>query len=115
MADLMLEASQWDLIPTQGGDIAVCDTPYCTAQSAACEMKLFQGEAYYDATQGLPFDTDILGARPALGHIGDLMEQAALNVPEVATATANVYMDGRELKGAVLLTTTTGTTLAVSV
>lgn len=115
MADLMLETSEWDLIPTQGGDIAVCTAPYSIAQSVANEVKLFQGEAYYTPDQGIPYDPSVLGVSTSLAYVGELMQDAALGVDSVVSASANIYMDGRTLRGAILVTDDDGIDLAVSV
>ena len=115
MADLMLEVSEWDLIPTQGGDIAVCTDPYALAQAVANEIKLFQGEAYYAPDQGIPYDPSILGMAASLSYIGELMQDAAMGVDGVVSATPNIYMDGRTLRGAILVTDNDNVNLAVSV
>ena len=115
MIDLLLETSQWDLIPTQDGDIATCSTPYAVAQGVANEIKLFQGEAYYAPDQGLPYDPSIFGQGTSIPYIASLQEDAALGVPNVVSAEANIYLSGRELRGAILVTTDTGVNLNVSV
>ena len=115
MADLMLEVSKWDLIPTQGGDIAVCTAPYAIAQAVANEIKLFQGEAYYAPDQGIPYDPAILGKPSSLSYVGELMQEAALGVDGVVSANPNIYLDGRTLRGAILVTDDSGIDLAVSV
>ena len=115
MADLMLETSEWDLIPSQAGDIAVCSAPYAVAQAVANEIKLFQGEAYYAPDQGIPYDPSILGRSPSTSYVGGLMEDAALSVDTVATASASLYLSGRELRGAIQVTTSDGTDLTIGV
>lgn len=115
MADLMLEVSEWDLIPDQNGDIAVCNAPYAVAQAVANEIKLFQGEAYYAPDQGIPYDPGILGKPSSPAYVGELMEDAALGVDTVATASASLYLSGRELRGAIQVTTSDGTDLTIGV
>lgn len=115
MIDLMLETSQWDLIPTQDGDIATCSAPYAVAQGVANEVKLFQGEAYYAPDQGVPYLSDVLGKSASLTFIASLLETAASNVPNVVNAQANIYLSGREVRGAILVTTDSGIDLTVGI
>lgn len=117
MSDLLLERSEWDLIASAAGDIAVCDEPYAVAQAVANECKLFLGEGYYDATQGIPYDADVFNSNPNISLIETLMQTAAQNVPNVVSARAVLYLDRttRTVKGAVLTTTTDGVDLSVGV
>ena len=115
MIDLMLETSEWDLIPTQDGDIATCSAPYAVAQSVANEVKLFSGEAYYTPSQGIPYDPDVLGRSVSLNYVATLLETAASGVPNVVASQANVYLSGRELRGTILVTTDSGIDLTVGV
>jgi hypothetical protein len=91
-----------DLVLSAAGDIAVVNDPYRLAQDAACFIRLFQGELFFDATQGLPFWQQILGHYPPLTLVKYYFQQAALQVPGVASA--NVYITGftkRSLSGQV--------------
>ena len=115
MAELMLETSEWDLIPDQNGDIAVCSDPYAAAQQVANECRLYQGEAYYEPDQGIPLDPNVFGETASLSYVGMLMQEAALTVDGVVTATPNLYRKNREVRGAVLVSTSAGIDLTIGV
>lgn len=115
MSELMLETSEWDLIPDQNGDIAVCSDPYATAQQVANECRLYQGEAYYAPDQGIPLDPDVFGGEASLAYVGMLMQEAALGVDGVVAATPNLYRQNREVRGAVLVSTSSGIDLTIGV
>lgn len=115
MAELMLETSQWDLIPDQNGDIAVCSDPYATAQQVANECRLYQGEAYYAPDQGIPLDPDVFGGNATLPYVSILMQTAALGVDGVVTATPSLYRQNREVRGAILVSTSSGIDLTIGV
>ncbi|MBV1833085.1 hypothetical protein [Novacetimonas pomaceti] len=117
MSELLLERSQWDLIADASGNIAVCEDPYAIAQAVACECRLFLGEAWYDTTQGVPYNQEILTAAPNIGLIESLMATAAKKVTGVASARAMLYLDRstRTVTGAVLVTTDSGIDLSVAV
>jgi len=83
-------------------DIAVCEDPYAMAQDAACGIKLFLGEDYYDVTRGLPYWQRILGQWPPLELMRQLWIERAKEVPGVATANAYfVQLDERVITGQV--------------
>lgn len=117
MADFLLEQSTWDLIATAAGDIAICTDPYATAQEVACECKLFRGEGYYLPLLGIPYNQEILGQAPNMSLLQSLMQTAAFNVPNVATAQAVTYLDRatREARGVILVGTRSGEKLTVTV
>lgn len=117
VSEPLLERSTWDFLPDANGDLAICTGDYAVAQQAACECKLFLGEAWYDTAQGIPFDQDILGQQPNLSLVQSLMASAAMKVPTVtaATCTLSFSRSARELTGAVYLTTESGVSLVVNV
>lgn len=84
MADtLLLDQTAWDLVLDLGGNIAVASDPYSMAQDAASAMRLFQGELWYDTTQGVPYFANILGKLPPISYIKAKLTVAALTVPGV--------------------------------
>lgn len=68
------------------GNIAVASDPYSIAQDAASEIRLFQGEAYYDTTRGVPYWSQILGHFPSVTLMKSAFVNAALLVPETVKA-----------------------------
>ena len=109
MKTLLLDLAEWDLCLDASGNIAVASEPYALAQDVASAIKTFQGELYFDTAQGIPYFSQILGARPSLQLIKAHMERAALTVPGVVTATCFFSsFEGRKLSGQVQITDNTG-------
>lgn len=113
MNSLLLDRSTWDLTKDANRDIALAGEPYSLAQDAACAIRLFQGELYYDTTQGVPYWDQILGQQPSIPLIKTLFVAAAETVPDVTDA--KVFVTGvvnREMSGQVQVTGPDGTTAA---
>lgn len=87
---LLLDRGTWDLCLTASGDIAVASPGYSLAQDAACAIRLFRAEAYYDTTKGVPYWGGILGRFPPLALVKRHFEAAALTVPGVVRAACYV-------------------------
>lgn len=106
---LLLDPQSWDLLVTSSKNIAVAGAPYAQAQNAACAIKLFQGEDYYDTTRGVPYWEQILGHWPPITLMKSLFIKAALTVPFVKSAQCFIEsIQDRRPKGQVLITTDTG-------
>lgn len=106
---LLLNPQTWDLLITASQDIAVASPPYAQAQNAACAIKLFEGEDYYDISRGVPYWEQILGHWPPVSLMKALFVQAALTVPFVKSAQCFIEsIQDRRPKGQVLVTTDTG-------
>jgi hypothetical protein len=86
MRTVLLDRAAWDLVVDVFGNIAVADDPYSQAQDAASAIQLFQGEAYYDTTRGVPYWASILGKFPPINYMRAKFEAAALTVPGVKVA-----------------------------
>ena len=113
MKTLLLDRTAWDLLVDSSGNIAVAADPYSMAQDAASNIKLFQGELYFNTTQGIPYYTQILGQAPSIGLIKGYFVNAALLVPGVVTAKCFVSsLVNRVLHGQVQVTDSTNTTTA---
>ena len=50
---LLLDLVNWDLCVDANGNIALCTEPYADVQDAACAIRLFAGELYYDTPLSL--------------------------------------------------------------
>jgi hypothetical protein len=115
MSSLILDVVAWDLCVDANGNIAVASNPYAYAQDAACAMRLFAGELYYDMTQGVPYFADILGHWPAPSVLKAYMTQAALTATGVVSAV--MYFTSwtdRVVQGPVYVTSDSGVTVSVS-
>ena len=114
MASLLLDTVQWDWVLAANGDIAVATEPYSLAQDAASAIRCVMGTLWADPTQGVRWG-DILGNAPPLPLIKNYLQQAALTVPGVVSATAYITgATGRRFTGVVQITDTTGTTTSAS-
>lgn len=97
------------------GNIALASNPYALAQDAASAIKLFAGELWYDTTQGIPYLSTVLGRLPSLAYLKGQFEEAALTVPEVASAKVFISsVSDRGVSGQVQVTSTSGETSAAS-
>lgn len=85
MSSLYLNPRTWDLVADVNGNIALAGPPYSDAQDAACQIKLWRGELYYDTSQGVPW-WNVYGELPPLNYVRTQLENAALLVPDVVSA-----------------------------
>ena len=86
MNTLLLTSLGWDLTIDASRNIAMASEPYACAQDAASEIRLFEGELYFDGSQGVPYWALILGKQPPISLIKQKFVDAALNVPDVVSA-----------------------------
>jgi hypothetical protein len=109
---LLLDTQTWDLVIDAHGNIAVASDPYSLAQDAASAIKLFQGELWYDTTQGVPYFAGILGTLPPAALIKNKFVAAALTVPGVVSAQCflSALTPQRQLSGQVQIKTSSGIT-----
>lgn len=117
MNTLLLAVDTWDLVLDASGNIAMASDPYSIAQDVASALRLFLGELWYDTTKGIPYLQQILGETPPLIMFQQYLEDAALTVPQVATAVCVVESfntQTRTVVGQVQFTTTNGQTGTVS-
>jgi hypothetical protein len=85
MNTLLLDQVTWDLVVDSFGNIAMAQPPYALAQDAASACRLFEGELWYDTTQGVPYWQSILGQMPPLALLRAEYEAAAKSVPDVVS------------------------------
>lgn len=112
---LLLDTVAWDLVLDSNGNIALAEPPYATAQDVSSAIRTFQGELWYDTTQGVPYWQKLLGNNPTSSQIISAFNEAALTVPSVAnSSTVITSLAGREISGQVQFTTSDGTTTIVS-
>lgn len=115
MKSLLLNPSTWDLTIDASGNIAAADDPYALAQNAACAIKLFQGEAWYNTIIGVPYFQQIFSRTPNIPLMKAKLIAAALSVPGVASATVFITsITDRGVRGQVQVTGSNGTTTAAA-
>lgn len=107
MQTLLLDTVKWDLVLDLFGNIAVASDPYSQAQDAASAIRLFQGELWYDTTQGVPYWASILGKSPPLALMKAKFAEAALSIPGVVSAQCFISgVKNRQVVGQVQLSNT---------
>lgn len=109
MTSLALSNTTWDLTVDAFGNLATVSGSAQLAQDAACAVRLFLSELYYDTTQGVDYE-QILGQMPPLSFVKAQMVAAAMTV--VGVTAAAVYITGfvnRQMSGQVQVTDSTGT------
>ncbi|CAI3955024.1 unnamed protein product [Commensalibacter communis] len=108
MMDLLL-TEDWDLTLDLNGNIAVCEAPYSIAQQAANEIKLFEGEGWYDRSQGTPHFAKTLGVNSNLGLIRNVLLDRVNGVDDVFRSDIDMYIDSsRVLHGNIFITSKSG-------
>lgn len=114
MDTLFLNPNTWDLSIDDEGNIALAKDPYAKAQDVASAVRLFKGELYYALEKGIPYFDETLGKKQSYSLYQYRLEQAALSVPDVVSAKANVKGgDGRILSGSISFTDKKGKELSV--
>jgi len=109
MKTLLLGTDTWDLVKDANGNIAVASEPYAYAQDAASEIKLFQGEAWYDTARGIPYWARILGKAPPVAVMKAYFVAAALRTPGVVSAKCFITrIAGRVVTGQVQVSDKSG-------
>ncbi len=83
---ILLDAIAWDLALDVNLNIAMASPPYACAQDVASEIRLFQGDDYYDTTHGVPYWQQVLGRWPPMSLFKSYMITAALLVPGIVKA-----------------------------
>lgn len=105
-----------DLFVDSSGNIAIATGGYALALNAACALRTFSGEVFYDTTQGIPYLSTILGYNPPVEYLRSQFTQAALNSdPDIVSS--KVYFTsfiGRKLTGQVQTTNQSGNIAASS-
>ena len=102
MKTLLLGTDDWDLLLDSSGNIAVASEPYSLAQDAASAIKTFSGECYWNTTIGVPYLTQIFGRNPSVATLKSLFSDAAMTVPDVASAVVFITaISGRAVSGQV--------------
>lgn len=127
MDTLALDPTTWDLTVDVYGNLATFGdaTPASTqtgpgmrlAQDVATRCRAWNGEVYYDTTQGIRYQ-NILGAAPNLSVVQNAFNTEALKVPLCETAIAQfsfVASSNRELAGTLSVSDVNGNSAAVTI
>lgn len=117
LSTLLLDQSAWDLVLDTNGNVALAAPPYALSQDVASAVRTFQGEVYYDKTQGLPYFQKILGKLPPASILTQLMSnEAKARVPGVVTAQTviSAFNSDGEVDGQIQFTDSSGEVSVVS-
>lgn len=115
MSSIYVDNDSWDIAVDASGNIAIATGAYTLALEAACKIKTFAGELYFDTTQGIPYFSEILGQQPSIEYMRAAFTNAALSVSGVVSA--KVYFSAftdRTVSGQVQITDQTGKVAASS-
>jgi hypothetical protein len=112
MRTLYLDGGTWDLALDSNGSIAVATDAYRMAQDAASAIRTFLGECYYDTTRGVPHFEQILGHRPPLELVRQLLVTAALTQAGIASAKVFLTAITPTMTGEVQVSDAAGNTAA---
>jgi len=74
---IALDVDTWDLTVDANGNIAVNTPPLAVAQDVASAIRTFEGEVYYDTSQGIPYWTKVLGKLPPSSLLIEMMNSEA--------------------------------------
>ena len=111
MDTMQLDPGTWDLTLDANGNIAKATGGYALAQDAASAIKLFQGELWFDTTQGVAYWGQILGYLPPVNLLKAKLVAAALTVPGVQKAACFISaFTARDVQGQVQVSDASGNT-----
>lgn len=105
MRTLFLLPDTWDLELDSSGNIAVASDIYQQAQDIASAGRTFTRDLYYDQESGIPYFESVLGYNGFPLSLYKLyLEEAALSIPGVESANAQLSLRNRVVSGAILFT-----------
>lgn len=114
MDTIFLNPDTWDLDVDASGNIATASSAYAVAQDVASQALLWRGEAPYNTGDGVPYESSVLGQRPAQATLAAWYQEEALRVPDVASATPVLnYDQARGVTGQIQITLTDGAIINV--
>lgn len=109
----------WDIQTDDAGGIALTESDYGVAQTAANKIRLFKKDAYFNQTDGIPHFEIELGKplKVAESTLINRIRKAAMSVDGVTDAQVSLSFDraNRYLGGNVYITTVTGRTISLEV
>ena len=116
MYDTIALSTDWDLMLTGTGDLAVQQESDAIAQDVASAVQTYQGEVWFDTTVGVPYFTSIFGQTLNQPLFSAIYNAVALTVPNVVAAqtTFEGLTVDRKLIGTVQVIDTNGAALNVS-
>lgn len=116
MDSLNITSDTNDLFVDPQGNLAIATDGTALALNAACAIRTFAGECFYDSTQGIPYFSSILGKNPPLEYVRSQLTEAALGSdPDIVAAKVFFSsLTARDLSGQVQVASSTGKVAAFS-
>jgi hypothetical protein len=112
---LLLDRDNWDLAIDAAGNIALASEPYSQVQDASSACRLFEGEAWYDTTLGVPYFAQVFRGGQPVQVLKARLALAAQSVPGVTAATVVLTeLTARTLVGQLQLRLETGGTMVAT-
>jgi hypothetical protein len=109
---LVLNWDTWDLQLDSNNNLALwTDYNSSVAQDAACAIKTFLGDCWYNNTLGLPYFQKVFGQQPPLSYISAKIIAQCLTMANITRAVVLTLGTKTVLIGATKLTQLTGTVL----
>lgn len=109
MRTLFLMPDTWDLALDAQGNIAVASDVYQQAQDIASAGRTFLRDLYYNQAEGVPYFEHVLGTHGfPLSLYKMYLEEAAVSVPGVVSANAQLRVQDRNLTGVIAFTNEDG-------
>ena len=119
MAYTLLLNDKWDIFVDNAGNIATVTDDYAIAQNVANAERLFQNDAYFEQSKGIPYMASVFGERPTVSQsvLINRWRQAALNVDGVSDCEPIPVYDQEDqiIGGRIVATTINGTQVQVEV
>ena len=119
MANTLMLNDKWDIYVDDAGNIATVTGDYAIAQNVANAERLFQGDAYFERSKGVPYLTEIFGKKVVVSQsvVINRWRKAAMGVDGVTDCEPQpVYdNDGRLIGGRIAATTVYGTQVQIEV
>lgn len=119
MAHTLLLNDKWDVYVDNTGNIATVTDDYAIAQNIANAVRLFQQDAYFEQTKGVPYLASVFGEKLNVSQsvVINRWRKAALNVAGVTDCEPIPEYDseGRIIGGRIYATTINGTQVQVEV
>lgn len=113
---LQLNLTTWDLMTNGYGNIAMQTGSAAIIQDVSSALKTFKGEAWYDASLGVPYFSTLLGQPLNVPLFTGIYNSVALTVPGVVSAqtTFTALSPTRKLMGTVEVIDTYGQALGAT-
>lgn len=119
MAYTLLLNDKWDIHVDDAGNIATVVDDYAIAQNVANAVRLFENDAYFERTRGVPYLTEVFGEKVVVSQsvVINRWRKAAMSVTGVTACEPQPVYDneGRIIGGRISATTINGTRVQIEV